>query len=250
MRDDLLDAQAATDWAVTQIPLFQEAFRTWIYDHPYELRFEPDSDPNGKLAIAYFDPLPRTFNAWAGAIINSLRSSLDLLAAALAARNSVKPSENTHFPIFTSDQHMIDPLKGIEGKKWLSQSERAIVKTLKPYRGGDNTIWPLHHLDIHRKHERLIRASIDPRFRFQFGNAASGQGAFMMAGMTGAQRFDDKTVLGSVPNFALSLADRHTDLAMQITFNEVVAGLAGHEVVTTLLRFIQRVADIIELFDA
>jgi hypothetical protein len=249
MRDDLLDAQAAIDWAVTQIPLFQEAFRTWIYDHPYELRFEPYSDPSGKLAVVYFDPLPRTFNAWVGAIVNSLRSSLDLLAAALAARNGVKPCEKTHFPIFTSDQCMIDPLKGIEGKKWLSQSDRAIVKMLKPYRGGDNTIWPLHHLDIHRKHERLIRASIDPRFHFQFGNAASGQGAFMMSGITGFQRFDDKTILGSVPNFALSLADHHTDLAMQVTFNEVVAGLAGHEAVTTLMRFAERVADIIRRFD-
>jgi hypothetical protein len=249
MRDDLLDAQATVDWAVAQIPSFQEAFRAWIYDHPYEIRFEPDSDPSGKLAVAYFDPLPRTFNAWVGAIINSSRSALDLLSATLATRNCVKPSKCTHFPIFSSEQDMIDPLEGIEGKKWLSKSERAVIKSLKPYKGGDHTLWPLHQLDIRRKHERLIRASIDPRFHFEFGNAASGQGSFMMSGMTGVQRFDDKTVLGSVPNFALSLADRHADLAMQITFNEVIADLTGHEVITTLMRFAERAAHIIKLFD-
>jgi hypothetical protein len=249
MRDDLLDAQSAVDWAVTQIPLFEDAFRGWCHDHPYELRFEPYSDPSGKLAVAYFDPLPRTFNAWVGAIVNSLRSSLDLLAATLARRNGVKPNKKTHFPIFSSDQCMIDPLEGIEGKKWLSHSERAIIKSLKPYRGGDDTIWPLHYLDIHRKHERLIRASIDPRFRLEFGSAASGRGSYMHSGMTGVERFDDKTVLGSVPLFALSLTDRHTDLAMQITFNEIAAGLAGHEVVATLLRFANCAADIIALFD-
>jgi hypothetical protein len=249
MRDDLLESQAAVDWAVSQILLFAEAFRSWDRDHSYKLRFEPYSDPGGKLAVAYFDPLPRTFNAWVGAIANSLRSSLDLLAAALATRNGVKPKENTHFPIFSSDQVMIDPLEGIEGKKWLCKSERAIIKSLKPYKGGDHTIWPLHHLDIRRKHERLIRASIDPRFHLEFGNAASGKGAFTLAGMTGIERFDDKTVLGSVPNFALSLADRHVRLAMQITFNEVIAGLAGHEATTTLDRFAGRVAEIIGQFD-
>lgn len=250
MKADLLDAQAAIDWAVPQISLFGEAFRSWVHDHPHELRFELHSDPNSKLAVAYFNPLPRTFNAWVGAIINSLRSSLDLLAAALATRNSVKPSENTHFPIFSSDQHMIDPLEGIEGKKWLSQSEQTIIKSLKPYKGGDDTIWPLHYLDIRRKHERLIRASIDPRFHLEFGNAASGQGAFMLSGMTGMERFDYKTILGSVPDWALSLTDPLTHLSLQITFYEVIAGLAGHEVTTTLTRFANRVAEIIKLFDS
>jgi hypothetical protein len=249
MRDDLLDALASVDWAVAQIPLFEEAFRSWATDHPYELRFEPNSDPAQKSAAAYFDPLPRSFNAWAGAIINSLRSSLDLLATALATRNGVKAYERTHFPIFSSDQCMIDPVKGIEGKKWLSQSERAMVKSLKPYKGGDYTIWPLHQLDIRRKHERLIHAAIDPRFHFEFGNPSSGHGAFTLSGMTGIQRLDYKTVLGSVPNWALSLPDRHADLTMQITFSEVIAGLAGNEVRATLVRYAERTAEIITLFD-
>jgi len=43
---------------------------------------------------------------------------------------------------------MIDPLHGIEGKKWLSKGEQAMIKALKPYKGGDHTLWPLHQLDI------------------------------------------------------------------------------------------------------
>jgi hypothetical protein len=144
MRDDLLDAQAAIEWAIPQIPLLRDALRGWTKDHPYELRIEPYSGVGGGNALIAYQtaPLPRVFNAWAGAIINSLRSSLDLLAAALAARNGAKPSADTHFPVYGSEQEMIDPLTGIEGKKWLSKRERTAIKALKPYQGGNEAIWP------------------------------------------------------------------------------------------------------------
>ena len=42
MRDDLLDAQAAVDWAKTQIPLLQEGFLEWQKARPYRVVKEPD----------------------------------------------------------------------------------------------------------------------------------------------------------------------------------------------------------------
>ena len=161
MRDDLLDAQAAVDWAVAQVPLLQQGFLDWQRRNPYRVVQERDPDTGQDVAVTYDQPFPLTFNAWAGSIINSLRSGLDLLAAGLAARNNVRPSHKTHFPIFRSLHDMIDPLEGIEGKKWLSTSERAAIKALKPYHGGDDTLWPLHRLDILRKHERLLSTSPD-----------------------------------------------------------------------------------------
>jgi hypothetical protein len=130
MRDDLLDAQASINWAVSQIPLFQIEFLTWQRGNPYRIVQEHDPDGGGDFVVAYQQtPLPRTLNAWVGAIINSLRSSLDLLTAAPAMRNRKKPSSKTHFPIFASIQAMLDPLHGLESKKWLSQSERATIWT-------------------------------------------------------------------------------------------------------------------------
>jgi hypothetical protein len=243
MRDDLLDAQAAIDWAVAEIPRLQNTLLEWIRHSPCKLGEEPYSGPGaGKQVVAYFSPLPRIFNAWVGIICNSLRTSLDLLAAALATRNSVKPSENTHFPIFSSDQHMIDPLEGIEGKKWLSKGERAAIKALKPYQGGDHTIWPLHHLDIRRKHERLISASLDPSFRIEVAG-------YMISGRTALERFENKTVLAFLPGSILVPPESYTNISAQVTFNETKIGLAGHEVVTTLYRFAGRVAEIIKFFD-
>lgn len=82
MRDDLLDAQAAVDWAVTQIPLFQSAFLEWSKDGPYHLVKEPDSDGSGSYAvIAHLRfPLPLTFNAWAGARLSARSVALSILS--------------------------------------------------------------------------------------------------------------------------------------------------------------------------
>jgi hypothetical protein len=88
MRDDLLDAQAAIE-AIPQIPLLQGALLKWTKTHPYELRIEPYSGLGGGNALVAYQAasLPRIFNAWAGATIISLRSSLELLSAALATQS-------------------------------------------------------------------------------------------------------------------------------------------------------------------
>jgi hypothetical protein len=116
MRDDLLDAQAALCWAVAQITLLQQGFIEWQRRNPYTVVQERDPETGENIAVAYDQPFPLTFNAEVGAIINSLRSSLDLLAAALATHNGIKPSNRTHFPIFDSLHTMIDPLEGMKAK--------------------------------------------------------------------------------------------------------------------------------------
>jgi len=95
MRDDLLDAYAAVDWAVAQIPLFQEKIVAWNRRRPYDLSVERDPDTGEQFLVAAslgsFDPI---INAEVGVIINSMRTALDLLAASLARRNCINPSED------------------------------------------------------------------------------------------------------------------------------------------------------------
>jgi hypothetical protein len=175
-----------------------------------------------------------------------------LLAASLCRRNSNEPSADTHFPIFGSDQDMIDPLTGIEGKKWLSQSERAAIKELRPYKGGDHTIWPLHKLDILRKHDRLLSVHPDVRsFLYQRGNPADGRGLFI-SGFRGIERLENKMILSRIGGPAVlpfSLSEGAAHVAAHVTFNEPDIGVVDEEVATTLLRFGQRVSGIIKLFD-
>src|SRR5208282_820791 len=163
MRDDLSDAQVAVDWGKAQIKLLERRFLAW-QAASVEIAFEQsDTDPSKKMAVAIEKvPFPLIIHAEAGAIINSLRSSLDILAASLARRNGVVPGHDTHFPIYRSAQEAIDPVAGIEGKKWLSEAEVGIVKSIYPHEGRDSYPWTLHQLDIKRKHERLITLGTRP----------------------------------------------------------------------------------------
>jgi hypothetical protein len=52
MRDDLLHAQAAADWATAQIPIIHEAIGAWQGTRPYEFAAERDDQTGEKLIVA------------------------------------------------------------------------------------------------------------------------------------------------------------------------------------------------------
>lgn len=244
MRDDLLDAQASVDWAVSQIPILQTRFISWQRDHPYSVVSEPDPDTGEKLIVAResaaFD---LTFNAEAGAIINAIRSSLDMLAAALAQRNGVKPTSKTHFPIYTLASDFLDPIKGIKNKKWLSKAEIAAIKTFRPYKGGDDVLYSLHQLDILRKHERLLTVKpIVTHIVLSFWGPELNDGW---------QRLQDKTILLRLPaDHPFLPTNCNTQVAAGITFNEIAAGLVKVDVFRALRAFAKKASDIIKAFDS
>src|SRR4051812_35825030 len=92
MRDDLLGTQEAINWAVAQIKVLNTRINRWTQSRPYVTVAEPDGDTGNEIIKARLrgEPLPPVINAEAGAIINMIRSSLDLLAVALAERNGHK----------------------------------------------------------------------------------------------------------------------------------------------------------------
>ena len=244
MRDDLLPAKAAVDWAVAQIEALQRDLIAWSSRRPYQDVREVDPNTGENLLVCYLTtPLDLSVNVEAGLIINSIRTSLDLLAASLARRNGKNANAETHFPIFDSHQSMIEPRKGIEGKKWLSETERAIIKSLKPYRGGDDAIWPLHQLDIRRKHDRLVKAIPSVA-----GALTVGKKRMRLTGALGIERLEDKTILRRSRE-PIDDLEGNTHIAAFVVFNEPEIGLVDQEVAETLLRFASRASEIISLFD-
>jgi hypothetical protein len=76
--DDLLDAQAAIDWAATQIPILQSVFFEWCKEHPYKVVKELDSQRGGYVLVAYPDgTFPPIHNAWVG--LSSIRCEVRLI---------------------------------------------------------------------------------------------------------------------------------------------------------------------------
>jgi hypothetical protein len=249
MNADLLDAQAAWQWADTQIPLLQQGFLDWVKANPYRIVHEPDADSGGNAAVVYDQPFPLMFNVWVGLIINAFRSSLDLIAAALARRNGKNPNgPKFHFPIYRDIAAYNDPDRGIESKKWLSDRERAAIKAFKPYGGGDEALWPLHRLDVLRKHQRLITAKPVIAGAITYG---LGQRSMRITGTRKIERLENKTVLERAKRGeSLAVTQDNTRLAPFVTFNEPSVGLVDCEVAFVLKEwFSMRARDILSEID-
>ena len=168
MRDDLLDAKACIDWAVSKFEPLEERMEAWL-DVNFELEIvDPDPNcPNNVIVARHHAPVPADFNVEVGALINTIRCSLDLLATSLAYRFSVSRPDKVYFPILDSaDVFSSGKYKGAEFINGLPKIERTMFESLKPYKGGDALLWPLHQLDVMRKHRKLLRVCAAPqRFR-------------------------------------------------------------------------------------
>jgi hypothetical protein len=156
MREDLLDAQAVIDWAYSQIHLFDAEVNTWLDSDPYSFTENPDPKSGLQLIKITVQPPPRFMDVHFGIIVHALRSSLDMLAVALARRNGVKPVAHIHFPVSRSAGHFKS--KGAREKiKGIKDSDIAKIEDLQPHKGGNGLLLALHDLDLIRKHTRLLQ---------------------------------------------------------------------------------------------
>jgi hypothetical protein len=196
MRPDLLEAKASVDWVWSQLPGLVQHLEMWLNEHvTLELR-DPGGNATHDLIIGVEkELLPLSFNVEVGAYINALRSGLDILAMALVRRNgsSIKEDE-IYFPIARSEE-------SFKSEKWagrkmldaLGPQERKIIQALDPYRGGNQDIWMLHHLDIVRKHRRLLSVVLRPMSISLQGTLAPGDFEPLAVD---AVHVNDETIIG------------------------------------------------------
>jgi hypothetical protein len=244
MRVDLLDAYSAIDWANSQLPILKQRIADWINRPAYTIVREPNVALGQNLFKLRIDARrgDALINAEVGAIINSLRSSLDLLASALAQRNGMSPSHERHFPIVRSINDFIDPLAEKERKKWLSERERTVIEALKPYEGGNNLLIALHHLDIVRKHERLVRLQPHPGV-IRVSKATLAQGFGMPPMWPG---FNDGAVVAWTN---IDAADCDLQIGLEVTFNEPNLP-HGEPIIESLSKFVRLTENIVQRFES
>jgi hypothetical protein len=241
MRDDLLDALASVDWAVSQIKILTQRISDWRRSRPYIAVTAPDSAPGYQVfKVQRAHSLPLMVNAEAGAIINMIRSSLDILAVALAERNGHMRPKDVYFPIAASVHAFIDPKDGaIKKIARLTESDRLVIERLKPYSGGDETLFSLHQLDIVRKHQRLVDVSATQRSIALFRSGHHLEPEVLYAG-----RLEDGALLYRIP----TNPDATVHIAVEVTFDETPFA-KGRPVLDTLHQFASRAKRIIDLFD-
>jgi len=243
VRDDLLDAQACVDWTVANLDGFEQRLVAWLKANIYvAIKELPPHEADNLVVAIQRQPLTLAFNVEAGAFLNALRSALDMLAWAVAKRETFHSPKDIYFPVADSaakfakgDYHGSKFIRGI------SADHRLIFESHKPYKGGNDLLYALHQLDIRRKHRRLLSTFSRPA-RFFF---TSEGGHFTFP--TTFVRIDDlTTVLG---RFTKGAPNPKFDCTSQIIFNEPDI-ISTEPVVAALRQFASLTHAIIESFDS
>jgi hypothetical protein len=207
MRPDLLEAQACVDWPMSQLPDLSKRLEEWLERGvSIELKELPPPAESNLIVAIENELLPLHFQAEVGAYINSIRSSLDVLAMVLVKRHNLQIREDrVFFPIAKSKEEFErsggGAQKFVEG---LPALERRLIDHLKPYQSGNDALWALHHLDIVRKHRRLLNAQLRPIHMSIQGTLAEGD--FTPLGGEGSIQVGAETVLGMIKKGVSPLA--------------------------------------------
>jgi hypothetical protein len=250
MQPDLLHAQASVDWAESNLPLFKERLDAWLRKNvDVAIRKQPPNVPNNVVVIEAKESFPLAFQVEAGAYLNVIRSSLDILSSALTNRHCQALIDDAYFPIASSRAIFLTG-KGYKGHKLiqaLPAKERAIIESLKPYRGpdGNELLCALHDLDIVRKHARLLEAGIAPR-TFMVSGWGDTIKAFTPVSTGWVSTGPDEAVIGLIAKDAAEKP--HIKATPQVSFTET-AYLPRREVITALHEFANFAKSIIKMFD-
>jgi hypothetical protein len=247
MRDDLQHAQASVDWAEAQLPTFRKRLDSWLKENVHTVIVEqPANVPNDVVTVKEKAPLPLAFQVEAGAYINAIRSSLDILAATLANRHCQSLIDYAYFPVASSQQAFFTGnYKGSNFVRALPVRERNIIEMLSPYKDGNNLLYGLHLLDVVRKHQRLLGVEVRP-----YHLVVSGWGdttkAFTPVATGWMRSGDDEAVIGLI---AKDVREKpKINLAMQVSLSETAYHPRG-EVVAALHQFANLAKAIIRAFE-
>jgi hypothetical protein len=168
--DLLIGARIKIDRAKTHFSEIEAKVGQFFEREPYTVLI--NSDPNASKAIRYISPsveqvfqvrvneeIPADWAAIIGDIVHNLRSSLDLLAVAMARLNGVtakRKIDEIYFP-FGPDKNTFEKNALPQKLAHVSAGARDFVKKLEPYQGGNgDLLWRLHKIDIIDKHYLLI----------------------------------------------------------------------------------------------
>jgi hypothetical protein len=247
MRDDLLHAQASVDWAESNLPAFRRKTSDWLKSNIYlTIRTQPPNSPNDVVVAVEKTALPLEFQVEAGAYVNAIRSSLDILACSLASRHCQSLVDETYFPVAASEAAFVSGnYKGNKFVKALPTRERSIIESLKPYKGGNGLLYPLHLLDVVRKHQRLLKAEFQPA-HIHVGGSYAVRRAFTPVATGWMRSGPDETVIGLLAKGAPQ--NPTIEVTSQISLGET-AYLSHREVVTALYEFSNLAKAIIRNFD-
>jgi hypothetical protein len=143
------------------------ALEAFYATNPYGIarKINPDTGEH-VYYVTRVDEVPSSISIIAGDALQNLRSALDHLVYQLVAEGIAPKTPGSHIGLPVADS----PTKYMSPKfrrKIQGAGPNAIkrIDALKPYRGGNDTLWHLHKLNNVDKHRLLLAAITRHKFR-------------------------------------------------------------------------------------
>jgi hypothetical protein len=142
--------------AAYHVQQLSDSFDAYIAKDPIQCVTRSIDDPD-YLAwkIIVTAKAPEDWPAIIGDTIHNLRASLDLLACGLVEKNGHQDVPKVYFPFADSEDQLDHMIRKRKVDKAAPEAV-ALIKQLKPYRGGNIAIRAVHDLDIWDKHRAII----------------------------------------------------------------------------------------------
>ena len=242
MKAELEDALVPVKWADAQIPTLQQRLIDWNRSGPYEVIIEPDPQRSDReLLVAYLkkqlDPL---IIGDVGAIINSVRTGLDLMMAAVVGRHGVVTDRAPGFPIRTKPADFYDALQELETEHGISIDEALAIKRTKAYNGGDHVLVHIRDLDNLRKHQRILVVKPIP-------TQVDITQIYMVERIMTHSHAQNKTTLYRIPAGTFRPTKGNTNLSAEIFLNET-APIGVRPALVAVRVYVERVKALIDGF--
>jgi hypothetical protein len=136
------------------------AIKSFNNSNPHRIGTKDDPQTRQKVFyLAETAEIPTDVALIAGDALHNLRSALDHLAMQLHLAGKFRPNvaaDKIEFPFWKSAEGYKAGFSGVI--KGSAKGVEDAIDALKPYQGGDDDLWAIHHLDIIDKHRLLLAA--------------------------------------------------------------------------------------------
>lgn len=192
---------------------------------PYEVGTKADPQTGDLIYyIVSIRPTPFKLAAITGDALQNLRSAMDHLVYQLVLANGGKPTRYTSFPISPNATKYMSPesRRKVEG---IRQEAKKAIDALKPYKGGNDTLWHLHQLNNIDKHRLIMTVgatdrahSVTPATMEQIRKTWNGShpGVPLPSSITGYAFFEPSRT----PHFPLKAGDELIRLPVDSELNK------------------------------
>ena len=163
--------------ATKHIEDLQSVCEAFFNSRPYTIETKDDAHTRDRsYYLVGVRDIPDDVVAICGDALHNLRSALDHLASRLVQLAGNAPSIDTCFPIADTEKKYgsAETRRKVKGMR---QDAIDAMDALKPYKGGNDTLWRLHRLNAIDKHRFLVTIgtahvahSMTPSERAKMGN--------------------------------------------------------------------------------